>query len=409
VGNYMKKRKLILHIGTEKTGTSSIQSFLYENKKLLAKKGYHFIQSLGIRNNRDLPSMFMNDEHFDDYYIERGISSIEGKQKLFEQKSQSLKLELAGLSDSIHTVIISSEHFHSRVKSLDKILELKSYLDAFFDEFKVISYIREQTQLIVSLYSTILKSGGVVELSEYASTNCKPNNDYFNYDLFLSKWQEAFGLQSMCVRLFDRNSFHKKSLLLDFLKSTHIEATSLNIDVNIENESLNPFGQLLQSVTNKMFPRHLDGLGINLNHQLLTRYVTENYSGKGINLAPNESFEIRERFLYSNELIKERYFKEHHGELFPVKSESPSSISISNEDVSKLIAYIHQFQTIASFPKSVEIPDLYADILRDTAIEYENKDINKSYHLMRLANKIRPNGPLIKNKLLSYSSLFFKS
>lgn len=40
-----------VHIGTEKTGTTSIQEFLYINKSIIQKQNYFFAQSIGIKNH----------------------------------------------------------------------------------------------------------------------------------------------------------------------------------------------------------------------------------------------------------------------------------------------------------------------------------------------------------------------
>ncbi|AXT69661.1 hypothetical protein [Vibrio sp. dhg] len=67
--------KLFLHIGTEKTGTTSIQESLYLNKVELISRGFYFVQSVGIKNNRDLPQVFINVNNKDDYFINKKINT----------------------------------------------------------------------------------------------------------------------------------------------------------------------------------------------------------------------------------------------------------------------------------------------------------------------------------------------
>ena len=42
VGFKARKKKFVLHIGMNKTGTSAIQTFLFKNRKELAKKGINY-------------------------------------------------------------------------------------------------------------------------------------------------------------------------------------------------------------------------------------------------------------------------------------------------------------------------------------------------------------------------------
>jgi len=47
-------KKAILHIGTEKTGTTSIQLYLYENRARLARQGYLFPETCDYLSSRKL-------------------------------------------------------------------------------------------------------------------------------------------------------------------------------------------------------------------------------------------------------------------------------------------------------------------------------------------------------------------
>ena len=62
--------KAIVHIGREKTGTSSLQSYLYLNRQQLKNAGFHFIQSAGQLNNWMLPAFCSNDAAFNDLFKE---------------------------------------------------------------------------------------------------------------------------------------------------------------------------------------------------------------------------------------------------------------------------------------------------------------------------------------------------
>jgi len=47
-------KKAVLHIGTEKTGTTSIQRFLFDNLRVLRNQGFLFPSSCDFLNNRNL-------------------------------------------------------------------------------------------------------------------------------------------------------------------------------------------------------------------------------------------------------------------------------------------------------------------------------------------------------------------
>ena len=74
--------KCILHIGTEKTGTTILQDWLYDNQAELSKVGVCLSDNLGKTNNRLVPAYFLG--HLDDWAMHNGISSDAEKRQYFK-------------------------------------------------------------------------------------------------------------------------------------------------------------------------------------------------------------------------------------------------------------------------------------------------------------------------------------
>ena len=45
------KRSLLIHIGTEKTGTSTLQEFLHFNREVFAQHGVVYLKSPGLKSH----------------------------------------------------------------------------------------------------------------------------------------------------------------------------------------------------------------------------------------------------------------------------------------------------------------------------------------------------------------------
>jgi hypothetical protein len=101
--------KAIVHIGTEKTGTTSIQRYLYLNREKLRRAGYHFIESAGDTNNRALPAYCVSDKKFDDFFQEKGITTPEEKEHFKQTFLKQAEAELEGLPKKVYTDFVSSE------------------------------------------------------------------------------------------------------------------------------------------------------------------------------------------------------------------------------------------------------------------------------------------------------------
>ena len=74
--------KCILHIGTEKTGTTILQDWLYYNHQILSNRGVYLSQTIGKNNNREIVSYFMDD--FDGWFKERLITNESEKNRYFK-------------------------------------------------------------------------------------------------------------------------------------------------------------------------------------------------------------------------------------------------------------------------------------------------------------------------------------
>jgi hypothetical protein len=399
----MKKPNLILHIGTEKTGTSSIQTFLDLNRNELTKNNIHFVSCAGNTNNRKLPAAMLDDAHamHDDFFL---LNCLDTKEKILDFKESffsDFEKEIEGLNSSVHTVIISSEHFHSRINNDHLISKLKTFLQKYFDRITIICYLREQSQVCESWYSTALKNGHCSYLSQFAQ-ECHPDNNYYNYFENLKHWGHVFGLDSMIVRLFEKKEFHNEDLLDDFVYLIDKELVGkLNKGIKKENESLTSVGQLIALSLNQALknPNTCDSVSIR-KLQLAKSKLYTKLSGKGACLTVDDYERIEADFKISNALLSQLYFN-NRKPLFCKrdKSKLPHSYEFKNE--SEVLVDI--IMSIMNFSISFKNSD--ADKLRDIALSLgHQKKYDNAYYLMSLAHEIRPSGKLIKEKLDEYKS-----
>ena len=85
--------KLILHIGSEKTGTTAIQRFFKKNRERLIQNGiyYPLAPMVPDGNHRWGPLFANNNDYIDDFVVMMQLQSTEEKRKLFlSAKANSL-------------------------------------------------------------------------------------------------------------------------------------------------------------------------------------------------------------------------------------------------------------------------------------------------------------------------------
>lgn len=397
--------KLIIHIGTEKTGTTSIQELFHINREFLIHQGYYYLRSPGERNHRALAAYGMPRQRFDDFLINNGIDDTEKRLKFDSEVAENLARELADLPANIHTVITSSEHFHSRCGDRPGIERLASLLRPYFSEFEILVYLRPQIDVAISLYSTALKVGATHDFNaSFLRRWCTPKNYYYNYAALLNNWATVFGQRAIRPHIFDRREFVDGDLFSDILQACGI-ATSMN-GMTIErpaplNESLNPFGQLLLRECNRSFPKSSENLSSRTEARHLRDEIVRHCSGSS-SIDSKLAEDIQNAFATVNNKVCQRWFAGRKS-LFafsPTKYSAPQ-IQLGEAEEACVRAIYVRFPQESSNKEDV-------DAIRDAALMLERSNLELSRQLMEIAARLRPNGVFIRKKLQEYDRVLAK-
>lgn len=224
--------KAILHIGTEKTGSTALQHFLYDNQVALNDHSFYLPADFGRPNNHKFSAFFSADP-------ERAADHPDPA-KEDERFRGAFEDFLSGLPQDA-TVILTSEHFHSRVTSRDQVLRLRRFLERYFEKISIVCYFREQSSMAISLYSTVVKIRRVESLEEFVSTSSvNPENYYYNFYDIAENWSSVFGLENCTFRIFARKRLIGGDIRQDFLQIVGLDEAGFEFgsSVNSANESL---------------------------------------------------------------------------------------------------------------------------------------------------------------------------
>ena len=160
-----KRRKLILHIGTEKTGSTSIQVFLRINQKRLAESGVGVPSDLGDTLHFRLQLLANDEDTSDDFIMNLGLHlNKELREKTLSEWRNQLYQEVE--SSLAQTWIISCETLHSRLLKDSELVRLREILSPLFDRIDVLVYLREPLSMIKSRLTENAKSAIPVVIPE---------------------------------------------------------------------------------------------------------------------------------------------------------------------------------------------------------------------------------------------------
>ena len=235
---------LVVHIGSGKTGSSSIQSFLHQNRARLAELGLLSPKSPGQRRHTQL-SLFLHPEdvleNVGAWNPERWSSPAQFRRafrrRLFREVDHS------GLSH----VLLSDEGLFGSTYEVRH--HLRQFVDGIAGSLRLLAYLRRQDDHLVSRYQQVVKFGETRPfvdrrsqgaLSPEGRSWASSQGAYFyNYYDRLRAWQKVLEPEELVVRRFERESFVEGSLYQDFLDAVGLEARADQMDqVEVMNESL---------------------------------------------------------------------------------------------------------------------------------------------------------------------------
>lgn len=398
--------RCVLHIGTEKTATKLLQSWVYSNRDALGQKGVYLPDGLGKPNNINLAVGFSS--VLDIWLRRRNIETLEESRQYAEPVLRDFVEEIGRVSDTYDTCLISSEQLSTKVLNIDDINRLSDFLKSVFDQVSIICYFRPQFDKAVSLYSTGLRQNENRSLSEVLE-NVVPANPRYDSLGLADNWSGVFGAGNCTFRLYDRDAFFAGDIRQDFLRSISpsLDCDGLDMSLGSKNESLTGLQAAAYLAINRSYQL---GDQYKLHHEAWCKGTKQRLSQVGSLKAGRIRIEngdtVSERFAELNREFLSKYFGPSNSLNSRVKLD-PEEMTFTQRDVEGIVGDIVE-ALVPAAPAAGVVDDAAADMLRDIAIAIENGrslSLRDAWSLMALANRIRPTGDKIKEKLAAYDAI----
>lgn len=198
-------RRLFLHIGSYKTGTSAIQHGLLRHREVLARQGISYVTDDGLPNlhrqfalpgGRFLPQGFVPT---DPAGLARILAAAKGE------------------------VVVGSSERMFFIFDPAQIAALAAALRPAFDEVRIICYLRRQDRHANALLLESAKrpTPHLIALCGTGTAPLPPPHPdqdlYLDYNRKLGHWADAFGEAALTIRLYDRARLKDGDSLADVL------------------------------------------------------------------------------------------------------------------------------------------------------------------------------------------------
>ena len=328
---------LVLHLGSGKTGTTSIQTFLHENRDRLAELGFLYPRSPGpVRHTRVSLSMLPAE------LVERapawhrqGFASVDDLRADFHRK---LRAELA--EAGLPRVILSDEAlFGTRDEARER---LRLLTDDIAHRVRLVVYLRRQDDHVTSRYQQVVKVGETRRLED--RVRAMNLSGLYDYHTRLSKWQQVMDPASFVVRPFERARFPDGSLHQDFLDSAGVDARAEKLaQVTQLNESLDAEAVEFLRIFNLYRVQH-EGAVVGLidNSALVRRLraASADDPGPTLTMSPTMLDQFMARWEESNRAVARDFLGDPDGVMYRTPRKTGNTTSVQVLDPTRLDHYL---------------------------------------------------------------------
>lgn len=324
--------RCILHVGTEKTATTTIQEFLHINRKALSRVNYLYTKSAGNRNNQWLALSAYDAHRRDNLTVHRGIDTDQQLLNFQTRTIEKLQKEI-NQARPFKVAVFSSELIQSRLRSSEELLRLKKILNQLgFDDIQILIYLRRPVDTVSSLYSTAIKCGSVDDSPP------SPNHQYYrnvcHHQQTLQRFGNVFGEDAIKPRLFAKDEFKGGSVISDFLDAIDLAdmGASFNLPMR-QNERLSAVGIEILRRINQQIPTAVDNRPNLFRTGLMENFADHFKEGPSYCMPEELFWQYETEFEEGNEWVRAKYFPE-KARLFPEASyPNKANIDLAQTDL----------------------------------------------------------------------------
>ena len=299
----MSGRTAIIHIGTPKTGTTSIQQLLKRNRAELVRQHVSFPKSPGASVHGMLSTACAGGPYRP---ADRVWEGVEPTEKL-AQFNRAFAAEMQQLPARIQRVIFSDERLCVALHTHTQIERLRALMQPHFSNIIIVIYLRRQDQLLASSYSQMLRHG--IVHAPGATFDTAGNYHYFDYHAMLQKWADLFGQAAIKPRIYEHTASGPFDSVADFSALCGISLpqgesarpSTLNTSISVVGQTiLREVGAILQRQTGR------ENVG-SPAWRAISAAVSKSHPGRGWSPSAEESHAFMQRFNAGNEALRQIY------------------------------------------------------------------------------------------------------
>lgn len=298
-------RTCIVHIGLNKTGSTTIQGWLAQNADLLAAQGIRYdpfeapqpamhhaigFAALGTHFSGRLMPLSPALETL-------GIETLEDQGAHLDAFEALADASIA--APGCHTYVISSEFLPVWLRQPDWAALFHGWLERRFDSIRYVIYLRDQIDWVPSAYTQYVKTGGTRTLDDFIE-----NRGLRNYLRICDRWRRGVDPAPLDIRLLEPDFLADGDLIADFASVIGADTAGLR-PVEKLNEALP-----VEAVEHiRRINLEAEETGDRAWRNARLHDVLAKACGAKLTLSRDQAHDVARRHAESNERLRRRFFR----------------------------------------------------------------------------------------------------
>ena len=323
--------RIFLHVGVEKTGTTTLQVAMAINRPLLHQCGYAI--PMGPAGSPSyhigLALCAANPDAVPELRQVAGLTTGATHSAFLENYPMQIARELT--QSGCHTAILSNEHCSSRLSTVAEIAKLHKIFSRLARECRIIIYLRRQDELAASHYSTSVRAGATGEFNF-------PNEVlWLNYLHLLEMWAQVFGKENLAIRIFEPHQLKDGDLLADFFSVVGFMRQDELLRPEDQNRSFDVYTVEFLRRFNSQLPTCVEP-GLDRARGDIDEALAAITTRECLRPGADAAAAFLDRFAASNAEVARRFFNREDGTLFTTAPADDQPARLPTLDVDKAMA-----------------------------------------------------------------------
>lgn len=336
---------VVLHIGMGKTGTSSIQFLLRDNRDRLRELGLLFPTTPGNARHARL-GLFVKPEDevkTSPEWPRQKQSDAASFRKAFRRKLFA-EIENSGLSRVLFTDEILFGSSEATVRRLGR------FTQRIANTVRVVVYLRRQDDHLISRYQQEVKVGSITRLRDWAKLDM---TDLYDYDARLRRHERLVAPTELVVRRYERESFAAGSIYQDFLNAAGLDVAADDLVQGADrNDSLDADSVEFLRLLNLYRVENEGAIPGLIDNRKLTARLAALSNGPVLSLPGRWLDEFMAQWHASNEQVARRFLQDSSGQLFRMPRKTANITTEQRLDPGR----VDRFLTLLEIPERLHAP-----------------------------------------------------